>query len=411
MKQLLMLLDHFPPAFAPRMGYLAKYLKDMGWDAVALHCPHPEINTGFEHLAKYIENYNIDIKHLFKNHTINRFLSEFYGLTKFRHLWSLDDEAMYKKTQEILKCRHFDAIICSTASFFPLNCASRIAKETKLPMLIDLRDIYEQNTNLLSTNTLSRLLHKRQIVRRNKILANAAAVTTVSSWHKNFLSQFNNNTSLVFNGFDENIFVFPKAIETKKFTITYTGSITLNGEDSQRSPELLFQAVSEQQNKQNVSTENICIRFFTNEQSFPLIKHLAKKYNVENVETHGRVAAVEVPQLLYNSNILLLLASEKNTRGVLTTKLFEYMASNREILCIPNSGGEIEHLLTQSQAGCCINTLPELCAYLKFKYNEWQKKHYVEPHTDRLFAENFSRERQAMQFVNILNNIIKTNNL
>ncbi|MBR0073549.1 MAG: hypothetical protein IJP95_06895, partial [Bacteroidales bacterium] len=129
------------------------------------------------------------------------------------------------------------------------------------------------------------------------------------------------------------------------------------------------------------------------------------------VDLHPWTATENIPQILAQSNVLLLLLSEENTHGILTTKLFEYMASNREVLCIPNSGSEIEQILTQSNAGCCINSLPELCNYLRFKYNEWQRKHLVEPHTERGFVENFSRERQAMQFVHILNNIIKTNNL
>ena len=47
MKHLLMILDHFPPAFAPSKAYLCKYLKDMDWDAVAISVPHPTHKTGY----------------------------------------------------------------------------------------------------------------------------------------------------------------------------------------------------------------------------------------------------------------------------------------------------------------------------------------------------------------------------
>ena len=404
MKHLLMILDHFPPAFAPRMGYLCKYLKEMDWDAVALSSPHPTRNTGFESLEGYAES------HLVENDS-SRLGNLLYGLAKRRPLWTKADEQMYRKAKQLTVERHFDAIICSTASFFPLYCASRIAEETHLPLLIDLRDIYEQDDNLQSHSWLSMQLHKLQIKKRNKFLAKASAVSTVSTWHKELLSQFNTNTTLIFNGFNNELFSFPQPVETDKFTITYTGSIRVHKNQTQ-SPELLFQTVTELVENGVINKDQIALRFYSDEPSSAYVKQLAEKHNLSFVvQCNGWCAADEIPQILAESNVLLLLLSGSNTHGILTTKLFEYMASNREILCIPNSGGEVENILSQANAGCCIDSQPELRNYLKFKYNEWQKNHFVEPHTERDFVVNFSRERQAMQFVNILNNIIKTNNL
>ena len=404
MKHLLMILDHFPPAFAPRMGYLCKYLKDMDWDAVALSVPHPTRNMGFEFLEGYAES------HLVENNS-SRLGNLLYGLAKGHPLWTKADKQMYLQAKHLTSERHFDAILCSTASFFPLYCASRIAEETHLPLLADLRDIYEQDDNLQSQSWLSMQLHKMQIKKRNEFLAKASAATTVSTWHKELLSQFNANTTLIFNGFDESLFTFPQPVETEKFTITYTGSIRVHKNQTQ-SPELLFQTVAELVENGVIDKEQIVLRFYSDEPSSAFVKQLAEKHHLSFVvQCNGWCPADEIPQILAESNVLLLLLSENNTHGILTTKLFEYMASNREILCIPNSGGEVETILSKANAGCCIDSQPELRNYLKFKYNEWQKKHLVEPHTERAFVENFSRERQAMQFVNILNNIIKTNNL
>ena len=407
MKHLLMILDHFPPAFAPRMGYLCKYLKDMDWDAVALSVPHPTRNMGFEFLEGYAES------HLVENDS-SRLGNLLYGLAKRRPLWTKADEQMYLQAKQLTSERHFDAILCSTASFFPIYCASRIAEENRLPLLIDLRDIYEQDDNLQSQSWLSMQLHKLQIKKRNEFLAKASAVSTVSTWHKELLSQLNTNTTLIFNGFDNRLFSFPQPVETDKFTITDTGSIRQAGAKGQQtqSPEMLFKVVDELLEEGTLNQNSLKIRFFCDTPTQNYVKQLAEKHNLSFVvQCNGWCAADEIPQILAESNVLLLLLSERNTNGILTTKLFEYMAANREILCSPNSGGEVETILSKANAGCCIDFEPELRNYLKFKYNEWQKKHFVEPHTERAFVENFSRERQAMQFVNILNNIIKTNNL
>ena len=36
MNKLLIICDMFPPAFAPRMGYLCKYLTRMGWEVTVV---------------------------------------------------------------------------------------------------------------------------------------------------------------------------------------------------------------------------------------------------------------------------------------------------------------------------------------------------------------------------------------
>lgn len=390
------------------MGYLAKYLNDTGWDAYAISMPHPTGKSGFESLTGFIESEQIKETSWFDNHKLNRIAIELYGLTRFRRLWSHNDELMYRRLGNIMEDRKFDAILCSTASFFPLSCASRIAKEQNLPLLIDLRDIYEQNDNFLIRNTLSAFLHKKQIRRRNKILKEAAAVSTVSPWHRDLLSKYNSNTKLIYNGFDSDLFKPSQPAKTKKFTITYAGSIPLSEQTSTRSPELLFKAIAELDETKHFDDDTVRVRFFTNPQSKRFVNAYMEKYGIGDlVELNDWIETEKIPSILADSNILLILSSEEHTHGILTTKVFEYMAVNREILCIPNSGGNLQELVNQANAGCCIDSYPELLNYLKFKYDEWKKTGMVKPHSEQNFVSAFSRERQAIQFAGILNEISK----
>ena len=72
-------------------------------------------------------------------------------------------------------------------------------------------------------------------------LKKAKHVTTISPWHVNIISKINPKTSLIFNGFDENVFK-PQTIKTEKFTITYTGRIY---NLSIRNPLLFFEGIQE----------------------------------------------------------------------------------------------------------------------------------------------------------------------
>ena len=56
MNKLLIICDMFPPAFAPRMGYLCKYLTRMGWE-VTVVTEYIEDNT-FEFLTGYADVYS-----------------------------------------------------------------------------------------------------------------------------------------------------------------------------------------------------------------------------------------------------------------------------------------------------------------------------------------------------------------
>ena len=403
MKNALLILDHFPPSFAPRMGYLSKYLKDTGWDAYAISMPHPVSKTGFESLAHFIESEEIKETRWFGNHKINRLAIELYGLTRLRRLWSYNDELMYRTAKEILKKRQFDAVLCSTASFFPLLCASRIAEEYGLPLLTDLRDIYEQNDNFLTHRNLSTFLRKMQIKRRNRILKKSAAVSTVSPWHRNLLSEINPDTRLIYNGFDPDLFRYTQPEKTEKFTITYTGTVPAYEHDSTRSPELLFKAIAELYRSGHFAEDSVRVRFYTNSPSREFVNAYVEKYGLGDIaDIHGWVDSEKIPQILSESNILLILSSELLTHGILTTKVFEYMAANREILCIPNSGGDLQELINRANAGCCTDSYPELRNYLKFKYDEWKKTGIVKSHSDPDFVSAFSRERQAIQFAGIL---------
>ena len=54
MNKLLIICDMFPPAFAPRMGYLCKYLTRMGW----------EVTVVTEYIEDNTFEYRMDVGHV-----------------------------------------------------------------------------------------------------------------------------------------------------------------------------------------------------------------------------------------------------------------------------------------------------------------------------------------------------------
>ena len=164
MKQALLIVDHFPPSFAPRMGYLAKYLKTLGWTAQVFSIRHPSKINKFDNLVGYVDAEEVAMPTYCNHHGANRLIIELGGRFLGGRTWSIHDQKMYKHVMKNIADKKFDIIVCSTASFFPLNCAYKLSEKLNIPIVLDFRDIYEQDPYVYSTKGLGGLLRKTQII-------------------------------------------------------------------------------------------------------------------------------------------------------------------------------------------------------------------------------------------------------
>ena len=227
-KNILILCDAFPPAFNPRMGYLCKYLSEHGWN--------PNIVTEYasQNIFNNLANvHNINYINFYCNQSgkINKLK---YILVFFADLFfNYKDIIFTKKAAKIIKTNEISMILASVSwRSFPALTAKKISKKYKIPYIVDCRDIYEQFPNYEYTskiflkssfiNKVSAIITKNKYKRqRDKILRIANAVTTVSDWHTQKLSELNKNTYLIYNGFDSETFSF-NSIKSNIFKITYT---------------------------------------------------------------------------------------------------------------------------------------------------------------------------------------------
>lgn len=409
MKNALMILDHFPPSFAPRMGYLAKYMKELGWDARVFAVAHSNDTAKFDNLVGFVRAEVVPMPMYCRKHACNRLTSEVLGMIKGGLGWSMNDERMLRHVMRSTEGEKYDLVVCSTASFFPLYAAFRLSQKMGLPIVLDFRDIYEQDPYMYPHKGAAGLLRRMQISIRNRIIGRAAAVSTVSEWHRDFLGAYNKQTHLIFNGFDSDLF-YPHTNTERlpRFVVGYTGSVSPTNCEGSRNPEILFEAVRHLSAKGIIEPEKFVIRFYTDDVSMEYIRRTAHKYGIGNYVEVGRwVAADEVPSVLADCSILLVLVAACNTKGVMTTKVFEYLAMGRTTVCVPDKDGPVAKLIAAAGAGQSFDKVDELCDYLAEKYREWQTNGQVECHTNMEYVAHFSRQRQAKQFAKIFNQATK----
>nr|WP_129734610.1 hypothetical protein [Parabacteroides goldsteinii] len=411
MKKALIICDLFPPAFGPRMGYLCKYLKHYNWEPVVLTEAVEEKTFTFlagKDKVTYVNYYTAKNPVLKKLQWISTlFLDLCFGYK---------DTRMYNAAKKLVEGNTFDLILCSSFRTFPLPAAQKVADKYKLPLVVDLRDIIEQYTgdefishtlpSFCGLNKLFVSVFKRKSLRdRNRVLQKASYVTTISPWHVDILKQYNPKVELIYNGFDPELF-YPEQKTTDQFIITYTGRLLST---AMRDPGLLMEALATL-SAENVFTEKDCrVYWYVDDASREIITEEARKYGVlPFMDFKGYVPASDIPSILNNSSVLLLLtnrAQGTGPKGIMTTKFFESLAVEKPILCVRSDESYLAEAIDETKAGLAATNVKEVCHFLKHYYKEWREKGCTSSPIDKNKLLRFSREEQAKQFIQIFERI------
>lgn len=405
-KRLLILTEDFVPGFAPRMGYLAKYLQLYEWIPVVVS-PQSKKRQTFDFLSGFAEYhmvgyYNSKSHNSFFLHIWN-FL---YRTIKKKWSWSEWDEKVYCISKDLFHKQNFDIVLCSTCSFFPLEVAYKISKEFSVPLILDFRDIYEQTEESFCKSIGERISINLYRRRRNKILGKADAVVTVSSWHCDFLKRYNPNVYLVFNGYDPELFYNMPFEKRETFDIVYTGTLLPFGDMTVRNPLLILESIAVLAEKDLIKPGSFRLIFYTTKDSIDRVSALAADMHIsEYVYLEDMVPMNQVPYILSKGSLLLVLTSLKS-HGIMTTKLFEYIAVKRFILCIPNDEYFIESVLSKTNSGISLSTVDDIANLILEKYSEWQDRGEVSCPSKMDVVESYSRKEQAKQFVEVFDRVL-----
>ncbi len=404
MKTVYIICDIFPPAFAPRVAYLTKYIASFGWQARVFS----EAIDSHQVFSDFTPSCPVHLIDLSASSKLGKVFGQFGELALERK-----ETRMFSAIKDLISSESLakpEAIMCFTYRKFPLKTASKLAKYWGVPFIADCRDIIEQYSRGdflpkplsimgFRLRALEEQLAKVYIKQRNKYLREANQVATVSSWHKRVLSQVNPNTSIIYNGYDDELF-YPVHHQSEQFKIIYTGRLLSL---SMRNPKLLFEALK----SPLLKDLKLSLDFYTDDYSAELL--LAQKWAKDEprLKIFAMKPSQEIPKLLADASVILLLSNEEDTadapKGMLTTKLFEAMAMAKPSLLCPIKEGESVSLIKQANCGIASNSSEEIAKYIYKLYQEWEQKGYTEVVLNDEFVQKFSRRRQAKEFAELLN--------
>ncbi len=314
--------------------------------------------------------------------------------------WWVKPSVRYLKSY--LKDHPVDAIISTGPPHSMHLIAMKLKEALGIPWVADFRDPWTE-IDYYNDLHLTRRSNRKHHRLEHEVLTKADKVVTVAPDGARRLGRLGNrNVGIIYNGFDRDDDTHAPVKQNDKFSITYLGVLS-----KIQNPENLWQVLGEFV-KEDVD--------FSNKLQINMIGQIDSSV-ARSIEGHGLGQYVtyspyiphdQVSAVHRSSTLLLLLLmpdSEPRAKGLLTGKLFEYLASGRPILCIGPEDGDAARILKETQAGATVRfeDRERMKGTIKGLYQKYLENNL--PNNSNAEIERYSRRELTKQYAKILNQI------
>jgi glycosyltransferase involved in cell wall biosynthesis len=265
---------------------------------------------------------------------------------------------------DYLKQHPVDAIV-STGP--PHSChliALGVKEKFSLPWIVDYRDQWTQIDFYKELN-LSWLADWRHKSLEKKVLDTCDVITPIGKTMAEDLKQISSaRTEVITNGFDESDKADLNLTLDEKFTITYIGTM-----NNARDPKVLWSALKALKEEQHPLIADIEVKLVGKPEAS--VQQSVQEHGLEALVNYvGYVKHAEALRIQNQSQVLLLVINNTwNNKSILTGKIFEYLASNRPILCIGPKDGDAAEIIRNAGSGVMVDY--EEVAQVKQQLKDW----------------------------------------
>ena len=316
--------------------------------------------------------------------------------------WWVKPSVKYLKSY--LKDHPVDAIISTGPPHSMHLIAMKLKEDLGIPWIADFRDPWTE-IDYYNELHLTRWADRKHHQLEREVLNQADKVVTVSpDWARRLGRLGNRNVRTIYNGFDRDDDTQTPVMLPDTFTITYLGVLS-----KIQNPINLWQALGKLVKENESFNKDLKINMIgqidSSVTSFIEENGLTQHATYSPYIPHDQVSAVH-----RSSTLLLLLLmpdSEPRAKGLLTGKLFEYLASGRPILCIGPEDGDAAQILCETHAGITVDFEDDgkMKETIKNLYHRYLDNNLLDNTSIEL--EQYSRKNLAFEYSILLN---KTNN-
>ncbi|MBT3385029.1 MAG: glycosyltransferase family 4 protein [Prolixibacteraceae bacterium] len=299
-----------------------------------------------------------------------------------------------KKAREIIRNNNIETIITTSPPHSTQLIGLKLKKQLNIKWLADFRDpwtdiyYYKQ----LYPTKLATAINKNF---ERKVLQNSNKTITVSRELKRLFSSKLNNvrdkTEVIPNGFDIDDFLnINKAKRNNLFYISYVGTIS-----NDYNIDGLINGIKQ---LSGIIKTKIRLRFI-GKISSELVEKLNDTGLKGQIEIVGYVEHSKAISYMMSSDVLLLIIPNvKNNMGILTGKLFEYLASKRPILFLGPVNGNAAAIIEETKSGiiCSCNDKDKIAESIEIFFHSTK--------TDSDFSEalKYSRDNLTKNLLELI---------
>lgn len=307
-----------------------------------------------------------------------------------------------------LKEHPVDAIVSTGPPHSMHLIARALHRKFNIPWVADFRDPWTDidfYKDLKLTPWADRKHHRLE----RQVLTEATKVVTIGWDCAKGLEQLGaKDVAVITNGYDFDQPIVEVHHDTSMldqgtlpFTMSHIGIIGAN-----RNPETFWQAFADIVETFPETSQPIRIRLIGQVDNSVL--ESIKRHNIEKyVEITPYIPHNQVLEEQQKSAVLLLFINNSpNAKGVLTGKLFEYLASGRPILCIGPEDGDSARVLNETETGITVgfNNKEKMITVISDLYQKYVDNQLESKQSS--LVEKYSRRNLTKDFVKILNEII-----
>ena len=400
MKKLLVIVYYWPPcggAGVQRWLKFVKYLPQFGWMPTVITTKdgdYPVIDESlceevpdgikvvrtktptFGKLYRKINGSNSNVPYgsleSNSNDSIIKKISLWFRLNLVvpdaRILWN---RYAFKAASKELLINKYDAIVTSGPPHSTHLVGLKLKKKFNINWIADFRDPWTKIDYLDKTNRLSitKFVDKKL---EDSVIIESDRIITIN---RKIAEEFNvsDKTHVITNGFDPADFKdIEKNNSKENFYLNYFGNIVI-----ERDPSSILKAVYSLREK---GILNIRINFWglisdeVKSKIYEIDKN--KVVNVQPYIPHNEMLI----EMVNSSLLLLMINNVPDNQGIITGKIYEYLAAKVLVLGIGPKDGEAASILQETEAGKIFdyNNIEDISDFIKEKYEDWQiKKTFV----------------------------------
>ncbi len=250
--------------------------------------------------------------------------------------------------QKYLESKPLDVIITTGPPHSLHLIGLALKKSMNCKWIADFRDPWMEIDYFHQLPLTAGSVEKHRKMER-EVAETADGIIVVGKSMQAYFQQFNPNTEVITNGYDQVTSVAPVALD-KKFSITHIGMM-----NADRDPQVLWKVLSMLKEEIPGFAEDLQIKLIG--KVAPEVRKNIYTYNLsESLIYIDYLPHQEVLRHQSSAQVLLLAVNKvPSAKGIITGKIFEYLQAGRPILAIAPTDGDLAEIIEQTHAGQTVD--------------------------------------------------------